>query len=166
MRRLAGNAGLLVVLAAVATAQDPPGRDEDRNERLALYLRTGRYADARRLVDEMLSAEPRDDLKNVRAVFGSGPNMRVRRGSASLSCQVSETGVLMPMTVNGKHVDWLVDTGANLTLISDAEATRLGLVIRDSAGLAADLAGGAPAFARRPLAMWSSDRPTSRTCSF
>lgn len=140
MKRIIAYAGLVLCLVALVDAQDRAGAD--REERLAMYLRTGRYADARRLIDEMLKTEPRDDLKNVRAVFASGPNMRVRRASATFTCDVSETGVLLPVTVEGKRVQWLVDTGANVTMVSDAEATRLGLVIRDSDGRAADLAGG------------------------
>ncbi len=140
MKRLMAYTGLLVVLLGVLDAQDQPRPDQ--SERLATYLRTGRYADARALIDEMLKTEPREDLKNVRGVFATGPNMRIRRASASFACDVSDTGVLLPLTVNGKRVQWLVDTGANVTMISDAEAVRLGLVIRDSEGRAADLAGG------------------------
>jgi len=142
MKRLIAHAGLVVFLVAVVDAQDRSGNDTDRSERLSVYLRTGRYADARRLIDEMLKTEPRNDLQNVRAVFGSGPNMRVRRASASFTCDVSDTGVSLPLTVNGTRVQWLLDTGANITMVSDAEAARLGLVIRDSEGRAADLAGG------------------------
>jgi hypothetical protein len=142
MKRSIAYAGLAVVLAVVAVAQERPGPENERDERLSMYLRTGRYADARRLIDEMLRAEPRDDLKNVRAVFGSGPNMRVRPASASFTCEVSDTGVVVPLTVNGTSATWLMDTGANVTMTSDAEATRLGLTIRDSGGRAADLAGG------------------------
>ena len=142
MKRLIAHAGLVVFLVVVLGAQDRSGNGNDRSERLSMYLRTGRYADARRLIDEMLETELRDDLKNVRAVFGNGPNMRVRRASASFTCGVSDTGVLLPLTVNGTRVQWLLDTGFNITMVSDAEAARLGLVIRDSEGRAADLAGG------------------------
>ncbi|MGH9160708.1 MAG: retropepsin-like aspartic protease, partial [Vicinamibacteraceae bacterium] len=93
----------------------------------------------------MLKAEPRSDLENLRAVFASGPNMRVRQAAASFSCDVSDRGVWLPATVNGRSVRWLMDTGANVTIISDAEASRLGLEIRDSKGGAADLAGGSTA---------------------
>ena len=142
MKLLMGYAGLLVSLAVVAAGQDRPNTEDSRDERLAVYLRSGRYADARRLIDEMLRAEPRDDLRNVRAVFGSGQNRRVRRASARFTCEVTDTGVLLPLTVNGARLNWLIDTGANVTMISDAEAARLGLVVHDSEGRAADLAGG------------------------
>jgi hypothetical protein len=145
MKRLIASAGLILCLVAPVDAQDKAGAASDREERLATYLRTGLYADARRLIDEMLAIEPRDDLKNVRAVFGSGPNMRVRRASASFTCEVRDNGVSLPATVEGKRVQWLVDTGANVSMVSDAEATRLGLVIRDSDGRAADHAGGSAA---------------------
>ena len=142
MTRQIVYAGLLVVLAAVAAAQDRSDVEDERGARVATSLRSGRYAEARRLIDEILRTEPSGDLENVRALFGAGPNMRVRRGSASFTCEVSGTGVRLPLTVNGTLVDWLVDTGANVTMMSDAEAARLGLVIRDSEGRVADLAGG------------------------
>src|SRR3990170_9094770 len=126
MTRLMAYVGLLVSIAVVAGAQDRPSAQDERDERLAVYLRTGQYADARRLIDEMLRAEPRDDLRNVRAVFGSGANMRTRRAPASFTCEVTDTGVLLPLTVNGTSVNWLIDTGANVSMISDAEAARLG----------------------------------------
>ena len=135
------SAGALL-LAANAVAQGPTGAEEARSERVSSYLRSGRYADARRLIDEILRTEARADLRNVLAVFGSNPNMRVRRATATFACEVSETGVLLPLTVNGRRADWLMDTGANVSVISDAEAARLSLVIRASEGRAADLAGG------------------------
>jgi hypothetical protein len=163
------NGWLILIFALLGQlpAQTPPSsrnalEEEKRDERVAMYLRVGRYKDARRVIDEMLKTEPRDDLKNVRAVFGSGPNMRVRRGSATFRCDVGN-GVLLPLTVNGTRVNWLIDTGANVTMISDAEATRLGLVILDSEGRAADLAGGSTgvrtAVARRVEDLIDAQRP-------
>jgi hypothetical protein len=134
--------GLFVVVVPIVNAQDRARTGNEGSERLAIYLRTGQYDDARRLIDEILKNELRDDLKNIRALFGSGPNMRIRRASAGFPCHVTDTGVLLPLTVNGTSVHWLVDTGANFSMISDAEAARLGLVIRESDGRAADLAGG------------------------
>ena len=131
-----------LVFAANAIAQSPADTGDAREERVSSYLRSGRYADARRLIGEILRTEARADLRNVLAVFGSNPNMRVRRAAATFACEVSETGVLLPLTVNGRRADWLMDTGANVSVISDAEAARLGLVIRASEGRAADLAGG------------------------
>jgi hypothetical protein len=57
MTRLTASLGFFLVLAALAPAQDRSGADDERDDRLAMYLRTGRYADARRLIDEMLKTE-------------------------------------------------------------------------------------------------------------
>jgi len=139
--RSACAAVLLLVLATIAS-----GRDHQSDERLSNDLRTGRYADALILVDELLRVNPdRDDLRNLRAVFGRGANMTVRRKAGIFKCEVSPKGVLLPLTVSGTRVDWLADTGANFSMISDAEATRLGLTILDAEGRVADLAGGTTA---------------------
>jgi hypothetical protein len=133
---------LLVAASAAVAAQDRSAAKTARDERLGTYLRTGQYADARRLIDNVLKTEPSADLKNVRAVFGDAPNMHVRHRPARFACEVRNDGLLTPLTVNGKPVTWLVDTGANVTMISDAEATRLGMVVRGTAGQVQDLAGG------------------------
>lgn len=80
-------------------------------------------------------------------VFVSSANadMRVRHAAASFACEVTDRGVRLPATVNGKPVRWLMDTGAGVTIISDAEAIRLGLEIQDSTVRATDMAGGSTA---------------------
>jgi hypothetical protein len=151
MRRPVSLALLLLALATAAVAQLHSANAQDRDERLGMYLRTGRYAEAIRLIDEILRTRPSDDLRNVRALFDGSPNMRVRHRAGRFPCEVKDDGVLLPLTVNGTAVTWAVDTGANVTMISDAEATRLGLVIRRSVGRLQDLAGG-DAVARTAIA--------------
>src|SRR5262245_37983166 len=68
-------------------AQERLRTDQKRDEQLGAYLRVGRYADARRVIDQMLRAQRQEDLENLRALF-AGPNMSIRRGSASFSCDV------------------------------------------------------------------------------
>ena len=111
--RVACAVALLVVVAG-PTAQDRPTNDDRREEQLTDYLRRGQYADARDLIDRMLRDEPREDLENVRAVFAIGPNMRIRQAPATFACAVSDTGVRLPVTVEGTPVEWLLDTGANM----------------------------------------------------
>ena len=141
MRAFLACAVALLLLVVDPRAQEPSRTDQERDEQLGAYLRRGRYADARRLIDQMLRAQRQEDLENIRAVF-AGPNMSIRRASATFSCGVDATGVYLPLTVDGKAVNWLLDTGANISVISDAEAARLGLGVRESAGRFADLAGG------------------------
>ena len=110
-----------------------------------LYLRAGRTADAGRLIDDILRVAPeRSDIRNARLMFGAfsdRQNQRVQFRRGTFPCDVSD-GVRMPLSVNGQPVSWLLDTGANITLLSEAEARRVGLVVRDSTGEVADLAGG------------------------
>jgi hypothetical protein len=146
MKRRLACATICVLLGCGAAAQEPSRADSRTIDRLRVYLRTGQYAEATQLIDQMLAAEPREDQKNLRAMFGSAPTMRVRHASADFRCDVTDTGVSLPLTVNGARVRWLADTGANVTVISDAEAARLRLTIRDSEGRLADLAGGGTGF--------------------
>jgi hypothetical protein len=141
MRAFLACTAALLLLVVYPRAQERPRADEKRDEQLGAYLRVGRYADARRVIDQMLRAQRQEDLENLRAVF-AGPNMSIRRGSASFSCDVDASGVRVPLTINGTAANWLLDTGANISVISDAEAARLGLGVRESAGRLADLAGG------------------------
>jgi Tfp pilus assembly protein PilF len=99
MRRLVLAAALLATLTTVTAAPDSVTAGDARDERLALYLRTGQYTAARRLIDEILQSNPTDDLKNVRAVFADSPNMRVRSRAARFACEVWDNGVLLPLTV-------------------------------------------------------------------
>jgi hypothetical protein len=66
---------------------DSAGRHvlSDRRQRLSHWLRTGQYADARRLIDQMLAEKQSDDLKNVRAVLGGG-----------LTCSRGLSATIMP----------------------------------------------------------------------
>ena len=115
-----------------------------------LYLRIGRSADAGKQIDEQLKAEPnRADLQNLRTIFsafGNGSNLEIRsRNEATIDCEVNKNGVHLPMLVNGHRVTWLLDTGANISVLSDREAASLGVAGPGAKGRANDLAGGAAA---------------------
>jgi hypothetical protein len=149
VRCAASNGGTVLLAAALAVtlaAQDRSPSNAARDEQVWSYLRVGRYADARKLLDDMLQTDPRADLRNIRATFANGPNMRVRRGAETLQCEVNDTSVRLPLIVNGRPVQWLFDTGASVTIISDAEAARLGLFVHESEGRLSDQAGGHAAF--------------------
>src|SRR5262245_40812406 len=112
-----------------------------------LYIRVGRSSDAGHLIDEILKMAPqRSDVQNTRVVFGAfsdRPNMSVRSRRASFRCDVTGSGVYLPLSINGTPVTWLLDTGANVTVLSEAEARMVGLAVQDSSEKLGDLAGGA-----------------------
>jgi clan AA aspartic protease (TIGR02281 family) len=55
---------------------------------------------------------------------------------------VTNKGVQIPLLVNDRAATWLLDTGANLTVLSEAEAKTLGVVVDAATSRLDDLAGG------------------------
>jgi hypothetical protein len=113
-----------------------------------LYMRLGRSADVSKQIEEQLKSEPdRADLQNTRTIFGAfsdSSNLEIRlRSNATFDCEVKKDGVHLPILVNGHSVTWLLDTGANISVLSDAEAARLEVAGPAAQGRANDLAGGA-----------------------
>jgi hypothetical protein len=78
-------------------------------------------------------------------MFRDRPDMKVKKGTATLACDVSAAGLRLNGRANRQPVSWLFDTGANFSIISDAEAIRLGMRITETTGRAGDLAGGSVA---------------------
>src|SRR6185437_1704659 len=50
-------------------------------------------------------------------------------------------GIMIPVSINGKTVHWGLDTGFNLSVMSDSEAHMLGLTIDEASAQAADMNG-------------------------
>jgi len=101
-----------------------------------VYLRYGQYRKALSQVDEMLVLEPADsDAKSVRpllAALSSSPDQSIgRRHSSRLSLHREGADLGVPVFINGTPATYTFDTGANLSLLSESEAKRLGLAVRD-----------------------------------
>jgi hypothetical protein len=132
---------------AIREASNAAVANEAREQLAMLYIRVGRTTDAGRLIEDILKVAPeRSDIRNARVIFGAfrdHQNQRVDSRRATFTCEVSDSGVRIPLSVNGQPVSWLLDTGANISLLSEAEARMVGLVVHDSTGQADDLAGGA-----------------------
>ena len=63
------------------------------------------------------------DLRNVVACSARRTrNQRCKVAPSLFECTVGAEGVHLPITVNGHPVRWLLDTGANVTVTSEAEA--------------------------------------------
>src|SRR5262245_5078283 len=100
--------GAFVVVATLAVgSQDRAGSRGDIDEQIAASLRTGQYKDARVLIDRALETQPDGMLRNLRALFGAGRNMGMRRAAGSFACEVTDTGVVLPLIANGVRADWL-----------------------------------------------------------
>jgi hypothetical protein len=116
-----------------------------------LYMRTGRFGDALTLADEVLKASPqRADVMNFRALLAAAgaTNQQVTSSRrASFACVAGAVGgIRMPLSVNGREVNWALDTGFNLPGLSEAEARMLGIAVPETKGEAADGQGGSTSF--------------------
>jgi hypothetical protein len=97
-------------------------------------LREGRYARALREMDALLALDPQDgDAKDTRP-FVEGlshfPDQAVEVSSATRATIPMGDGKL-PLLINGKKASYFIDTGANLSTLSQSEVLRLGMEMRD-----------------------------------
>jgi hypothetical protein len=112
-----------------------------------VYVRAGRYKEAVQQLDEMLRIKPGSPhVENTRSIFaawGKHSDQSVKTSRLSKTrADVRRDGVKLPVLVHGQTVHWLLDTGANFSLMSESEARRLGVKIDESSGSIADGGGG------------------------
>ena len=112
---------------------------ESRELLINTYMRAGLYRRALSETTQALLAKPdASDLKNARALFSTVsryPEQSVaERRASELRYQMKDGNLFIPLEVNGKQASYIVDSGANFSLISEAEAKRLGLELHESSG--------------------------------
>jgi len=124
-------------------AHPSPDMERRADEELASALvRMGRYGDsALALADALRLTSHKDhdraDTENTRALYESlkdvAPQTIRFEQETSIEARHNELGSWnVPVDVNGKQGEWIFDTGANLSTMSESEAARLGLSIRES----------------------------------
>jgi predicted aspartyl protease len=121
---------------------------EARELLINAYMRAALYRRALSETAQALSAKPNDSgLKNARALFSAFsqyPEQSVAEHRFSaIRYQMKDGNLFIPLEVNGKQASYIVDSGANFSLISEAEAKRLGLELRESSGATMGDASGA-----------------------
>ena len=104
-----------------------------------IYMRAGRYRQALSEVESALAVKPDDaGLKNARALFGAlsqyPEQSVVEHRFSRIRYSMKGGNMFIPVEVNRKSANYIVDTGANFSLISEAEAKRLKLTIHESGG--------------------------------
>ena len=95
------------------------------------YLRQGKYREALAQVDAVLALRPGDsDAGNVRpllATLSEFPDQEVMR-RPSTALKLHDEG--LPISINGVQATYWFDTGANVSILSESEAKRIGLAVR------------------------------------
>jgi len=123
-----------------------PGPDLARkaHEELAsAFDRTGRYKEAAQEWSEALRLAPqndpdREENENTRLLLSSladvpPPSADVGDGGSLRAVRNKLGSWNVPVQMNGVTGEWIFDTGANISTISESEAKRMGLAVRDSA---------------------------------
>jgi len=124
-----------------------PDRDMERkaHEELASALvRVSRYRDSASEYAEVLRLMPandpgRADLEEKRAICDAlrdAPPQTIEFSSAATVKARLLGSWVVPLNVNGRNSEWIFDTGANFSVVTESEAARVGLTILAGAGIA------------------------------
>ncbi len=140
--------GRQLLAQAIRDAKDATSANDAREALIALDLIAGRSSDAVALMDDVLKTTPaRADMRGAREFFSQlGTQWVEIRIPSEVACTAGRDGLVLPLTVNGKAVRWMVDTGFSNAALTESEARMLGLTINTGGGVTQDLQGGtAPA---------------------
>jgi hypothetical protein len=110
------------------------------------YFRIGRFRDANDQILAMLVARPTaPDLLNVRSLFALltfNPDFTIASSApANVSTHVIDGNVFAPLTIDGSARAYVLDTGLNLSMMSESEAKSLGLTPQTSTTSLTDISG-------------------------
>jgi Aspartyl protease len=125
------------------STQPDPYLGQKANEELASALAwLARYKDAADALTEALRLTPLDEVgregtDNARAMFESLSDVAPQtvRFGPEVVVQARHNGLgswNVPLQVNGIAGEWIFDTGANFSTVTESEAARIGLEVRDS----------------------------------
>jgi predicted aspartyl protease len=139
-------------------------RDEPRSENADdayalltyLYLRTGQYERFATLYQTWAAAFPqsatvRDERENFEKYRGRPNQVNGRRRQSMLRHDV-DGYLTLPISIDGKTDDFIFDTGALQSVVTEREARKLGMTIQDDPRTLIDISGTRTAF-RTAVAM-------------
>jgi len=126
--------GRRILLRVVAQAPHGNAAFEAHERLLGTFARMGQVREAAREISALLAIRPNDtDVlgdSSLYQTFGQYADMTIaHRQPVSFSPQQTEGTLNIPFTVNGGAATFYLDTGANFSVISDAEAHALGLTV-------------------------------------
>jgi predicted aspartyl protease len=119
-----------------------------RGALVKMYFRDGQYRKALRQADHAIAERPAaEDMKAVHSVLSKlaqFPDLAIAGSRpATLRSEVIDGNLFIPVTANGVAGSYLVDSGANISIMSESEARRLGLKVAETASKMADISGTA-----------------------
>ena len=110
------------------------------------YLRLGHFHSAESQMLAMLALKPTaSDLQNTQSLFellGRYPDLTISSSHpATIRSHTNDGNIFAPVTVNGSDGTYMLDTGINLSIMSESEAARLGLKPQSSITRLSDISG-------------------------
>jgi hypothetical protein len=133
--------------AVITSSPHSPDTYEAHQLLATLYFRNGLYREALFHLDSMKAERPSaEDVSNMRPLFeafsSNGDQTRIKRDISSVMMQRGAEGLYLPLTINGKECAYAFDTGANFSVMSESEASRLGLDVHNLGTRIGDSSGG------------------------
>lgn len=141
--RFGHEAGAIGELQKVLANRPDPQMERRAYEELAgAFERLERYGDAAQAFAEALRFTPKDDYDR-RDTENTEALDEALRDVAPQTAQLAEDATVqgkqdglgswnVPVEINGKQGEWIFDTGANQSTITESEATRMGLTVRET----------------------------------
>jgi hypothetical protein len=108
-------------------------------------MREGRYGRSLREMDALLAIDPNDsDAKSTRPfieALSHFPDQAVLQRSGTDKVTVQMEDGRLPLVINGKKAGYFIDTGANLSTLSESDALLFGMEIYEVKSTGADING-------------------------
>lgn len=123
---------------AIAAAPHSQEAVEARDLLIHLYMRAAQYSKALATMKEQIAArvaKPATDGDRASiALLSQLPDMAViARGVSTLHYEMRGDNLSVPISINDKPANFVLDTDANMSALSESEAKRLGMSILDGA---------------------------------
>jgi Aspartyl protease len=112
----------------------------------SMYFRQGQYRLADKELGQMLSEKPGQPdtlaIQSLVRALSEIPDLRVyARKTSRIQSEHSDGNLHIPISINGGLATYIVDTGANLSMMSESEARRLGLTVKSSSSSLTGIGG-------------------------
>lgn len=142
---------------AIAAAPHSQEAVEARELLVHLYMRTAQYSEVMATMKEQIAArvgKPATDGDRASiALLSQLPEMTViSRDASTLHYEMRGANLSVPISINDKPANFVLDTDANMSTLSESEAKRLGMSILDGAVALVGVTGEAKPGARMAVA--------------
>jgi predicted aspartyl protease len=134
--------GIELLQKVVATDPNPAMARKTHEEMASAFARLGRYKEAAQAWGEALLLTPGNDLEregneNTRVLMTAlsevAPESAELGGDVPIKATPNRLGSWdAPVQVNGVNGQWIFDTGADISTLTETEAKRMGLSVRET----------------------------------